>query len=180
MAYEVVATEERFRGHIISVVTDVVRMPGGGTGARDVVRHPGAVGIVAVDGDRNVLLIRQYRHAVRERLWEVPAGIRDVDGEPPERTAARELHEETGWEAGTITPLLVLHPTPGGSDERCEVFLGRDLREAAERPEVADEEADLEVRWVPLAEAVEWALDGRITNAMCLAGVLAAARVLTA
>lgn len=180
MAYDVLSSTERFRGHIVSVVTDVVRMPGGGTGERDVVRHPGAVGVVAVDDDLNVLLIRQYRHALRAALWEVPAGIRDVDGEPPERTAARELHEETGWEAATLTPLLTIHPTPGGSDERGEVFLGRDLREAADRPDVVDEEADLEVRWVPLAEAVEWALDGRITNAMCLAGVLAAARVLGA
>ena len=178
MAYEVVDSTVRFSGRVIRVVTDTVRMPGGSTAPRDVVRHPGAVGVIAVDDDRNVLLIKQYRHALGEAIWELPAGIRDVDGEEPVRTAARELHEETGWEAGTLTHLLTIHPTPGGSDECAEVFLGRDLSEAADRPDVVDEELDLEVRWLPLAEAVEWVLDGCITNAMCVAGVLAAARVL--
>lgn len=178
MAYEVLDSTERFAGRVIRVVTDVVRMPDGGTGERDVVRHPGAVGVLAVNDGNEVLLIKQYRHALREAIWELPAGIRDVDGEEPQRTAARELHEETGWEAGTLTHLLTIHPTPGGSDECAEVFLGRDLTEAADRPDVVDEELDLEVRWLPLTEAVEWVLDGRITNAMCVAGVLAAARVI--
>ena len=178
MAYEVIGSTERFSGHIVSVVTDVVRMPDGSTGERDVVRHPGAVGVVAVDDDLRVLLIKQYRHPVGAALWEVPAGIRDVAGEDPAATAARELHEETGWVAGSLTHLLTAHSTPGGSDERYEVYLGRDLREAPDRPEVHGEELDLEVRWVPLAEACEWVLDGRITNAMCVGGVLAAARVL--
>ena len=178
MTYEVLSSTERFAGRVIRVVTDVVRMPGGGTGERDVVRHPGAVGVVAVDDDLNVLLIKQYRHALRESIWEVPAGIRDVTGEDPERTAARELHEETGWTAGTLTHLVSAHTSPGCSDERFEVYLGRDLREAGDRPEVEDEEQDIEVRWVPLAEAVEWVRDGRVTNAMCVVGVLAAARAL--
>lgn len=178
MAYEVVSSQERFAGKIIKVVTDVVRMPDGEAAPRDVVRHPGAVGVVAVDDDLRVLLIKQYRHALRAAIWEVPAGINDVDGEAPERTAARELHEETGWAAGTLTHLLTAHSSPGCSDERYEVFLGRDLREAADRPDVTGEELDLVVRWVPLAEAVEWVMDGRITNGMCVAGVLAAARVL--
>ncbi|HVF05872.1 MAG TPA: NUDIX hydrolase [Frankiaceae bacterium] len=178
MAYEVVASVERFSGKIVSVRTDTVRMPGGGTGDRDVVVHPGAVGAVAVDDDLRVLLIRQYRHPVGGYLWEVPAGIRDVDGEDPADTARRELHEETGWAAGSWRHLFTGHPTPGGSTERFEVFLARDLREACDRPEVHGEEQDIEVRWVPLAEACEWVLDGRITNAMCATGVLAAARVL--
>lgn len=176
MAYEVLSTTERFAGRVIRVETDVVRMPDGGTVDRDVVRHPGAVGVVAVDDDRNVLLIKQYRHALRRAIWEVPAGIRDVDGEPPERTAARELHEETGWTAGSLTHLLTVHPTPGCSDECFEVYLGRDLAESADRPDVSEEESDLELRWLPLAEAVAWVEDGRITNAMCVTGVLAAAR----
>lgn len=177
-SYDVLETRHRFSGKIITVVTDVVRMPGGGTGERDVVRHPGAVGAVAVDAEHRVLLIKQYRHALRDRLWEVPAGIRDVDGEDPEETARRELHEETGWTARTWTHLASVHATPGASDECYEVYLARDLAESAERPDVVDEEADLELRWVPLADACAEVLDGRITNAMCAVGVLAAARVL--
>ena len=178
MTYEVVGSTERFSGRIISAVTDVVRMPDGGTGERDVVRHPGSVGVVAVDDDLRVLLIKQYRHPVGEALWEVPAGIRDVPDEDPQRTAARELHEETGWAAESYRHLCTGHPTPGCSDERFEVFLARGLRETDDQPETEGEEQDLELRWVPLAEACDWVLDGRITNAMCVAGVLAAARVI--
>jgi ADP-ribose pyrophosphatase len=176
-AYDVLDSRERFSGHIIKVVTDVVRMPGGGTGERDVVRHPGAVGALAIDGEGRALLIKQYRHAVGEALWEIPAGIRDVAGEPAEETARRELLEETGWTARTWSHLATIHSTPGGSDEVYEIFLARDLVEAAERPEVVDEEADLELRWVPLADACAQVLDGRITNAMCAIAVLAAARL---
>lgn len=178
MAYDVVSSTERFAGRIITVVTDVVRMPDGNTGERDVVRHPGAVGVVAVDDDLRVLLIKQYRHALATAIWEVPAGLRDVDGEDPAATAARELHEETGWAAGSYRHLLTGHPSPGCSDERFEVYLARDLRETDDRPAVEHEELDLEVRWVPLADACDWVLDGRITNSLCAAGVLAAARVL--
>ena len=178
MTYEVVSSTERFRGRIIRVVTDAVVMPDGSTADRDVVRHPGAVGVVPVDDDGNVLLIKQYRHALGAAIWEVPAGIRDVDGEDPERAALRELHEETGWTAETLTHLATVHPTPGCSDECFDVYLGRGLRESAGRPAVEGEEQDLELRWLPLAEAVAWALDGRITNAMCVTGVLAAARLL--
>ena len=178
MAWEVVGSTERFSGRIIRVVTDVVRMPDGGTGERDVVRHPGSVGVVAVDDNLDVLLIKQYRHPVGAALWEVPAGIRDVDGEDPQRTAARELHEETGWAAGEYRHLCAGHPSPGCSDERFEVYLARELHDTGQRPAGEHEESELELRWVPLAEACEWVLDGRITNAMCAAGVLAAARVL--
>lgn len=174
-SYEVVETRERFSGHIISVVTDTVRMPGGETAERDVVRHPGAVGAVAVDADGRVLLIKQYRHPVGEALWEVPAGIRDVEGEDPVETAKRELHEETGWTAGTWSHLATAHATPGGSDEVYEIYLAQDLTEG-ERPDAKHEEADLELRWVSLADACAEVLDGRITNAMCAIGVLAAAR----
>lgn len=179
-AYDVLGSRERFAGAIIRVVTDVVRMPGGGTGERDVVRHPGAVGALVVDDGGRVLLIKQYRHAVGTALWEIPAGIRDVDGEDPEETARRELLEETGWTARAWSHLVTIHSTPGGSDERYEVYLARDAAEAAERPEVTDEESDLELRWVPLAEACDEVLDGRITNGMCAVAVLAAARLLGA
>lgn len=179
-SYEVVDSRERFSGKIITVVTDTVRMPGGEPAERDVVRHPGAVGAVAVDDDGRVLLIKQFRHPVRAALWEVPAGIRDVGGEDPEETARRELLEETGWTAREWSHLATIHSTPGNSDERYEIFLACGLAEADERPEVKDEELDLELRWVPLADACAEVLDGRITNSMCAIGVLAAARRLGA
>ena len=178
MTYEVVKSEQRFAGHIIGLRTDTVRMPDGSTGDRDVVVHPGAVGAVAVDDELRVLLIRQYRHPVGDYLWEVPAGIRDVDGEDPATTAKRELHEETGWEARDWSHLATVHSTPGGSTERYEIYLARGLTEAADRPDLHGEEQDLELRWLPLAEACAWVLDGRITNGMCAVGVLAAARPL--
>jgi ADP-ribose pyrophosphatase len=178
VTYEVLDSKLRYTGRVIELRTDTVRMPGGGTGERDVVRHPGAVGAIAVNERTEVLLIKQYRHALARAVWEVPAGIRDVAGEEPEATARRELHEETGWTADTWTHLVTAHPTPGWSDECFEVYLARELRET-ERPDVEDEERDLELRWLPLADAVAWVLDGRITNAMCVAGVLAAARVLS-
>jgi ADP-ribose pyrophosphatase len=178
--YEVLASRVRHRGRVVELRTDTVRMPDGSSADRDVVRHPGAVGVAAVDGALRVLLIRQYRHAVGDYLWELPAGLRDVDGEDPEATARRELHEETGWTAATWTHLATVHATPGWSDERFEVYLGRDVAESAERPAVEDEEQDLELRWLPLAEACEWVADGRITNALCVVGVLAAARRLGA
>ncbi|HEX8002869.1 MAG TPA: NUDIX hydrolase [Mycobacteriales bacterium] len=175
-SYEVLDSRERFAGHVITVVTDTVRMPDGETAERDVVRHPGAVGAVAIDGAGRVLLIKQYRHALGTALWEVPAGIRDVDGEEPEETARRELLEETGWTAGDWSHLATIHSTPGCSDECYDVYLARDLAEADERPDVTGEELDLELRWVPLPDACAEVLDGRITNSMCAIGLLAAAR----
>jgi 8-oxo-dGTP pyrophosphatase MutT (NUDIX family) len=178
LTYEVLASEQRFAGRVIEVRTDTVRMPDGSTAARDVIHHPGAVGAAAVDADNRILLIKQYRHAVRAHLWELPAGIRDVDGEDPEATARRELHEETGWTAGTWSHLATALATPGCSDEAYEVYLARDVRETGDQPAVVDEEQDLELRWLPLAEACEWVSDGRITNGLCVIGVLAAARAL--
>jgi len=175
-SYDVLGTRERFSGKVVTVVTDTVRMPGGNTAERDVVRHPGSVGAVAIDAQGRVLLIKQYRHAVRAALWEVPAGIRDVEGEEPEETARRELLEETGWTARTWSHLATAHATPGGSDECFDIYLAQDVAESQDRPEVHDEELDLEVRWTPLAEACAEVLDGRITNAMAAIGVLAAAR----
>jgi ADP-ribose pyrophosphatase len=177
VTYEVVATQHRFTGHVVEVRTDTVVMPDGSECERDVAHHPGAAGAVAVNARGEVLLIRQYRHPLGRAIWEVPAGLCDVDGEDPLATARRELYEETGWAADTWTHLLAVHPTPGWADERFEVYLATDLREVPGERDLHGEEQDLELRWLPLPEAVEWVLDGRITNAMCVAGILAAARV---
>jgi ADP-ribose pyrophosphatase len=177
--YEVRAQHERFRGPVFRVVTDEVVMPGGKVVDRDYLQHVGAVGVVAVDGDGQVVLIRQYRHAVRRHLWEIPAGLTDVPGEALADVAARELAEETDLVAGRLEHLLELHTTPGCSNERIRLYLARDLRATTSGYERYDEEAELEVRRFPLAEAVSMALAGEITNGPTVAGILAAAHVLS-
>ncbi|GAA1380364.1 NUDIX domain-containing protein [Catellatospora chokoriensis] len=174
--YEVVGSTERFKGHIFRVVTDQVTMPGGGVAGRDVVRHVGAVGVVALDDAGRVVLVRQYRHPVGRYLWELPAGLIDVQGEGLAAAALRELAEEADLTAGRVDLLVDMFTTPGCSDEMIRVFLARDLVEAPERHVRTDEEADMQVDRVPLDDAVAMIFDGRITNGPAVGGLLAAAR----
>ena len=175
--FGILSTTERFRGHVISVYTDDVRMPGGGSAERDIVRHPGAVGIVALDDDERVLLVQQYRHAVRRHLWEPPAGLLDVEGERADVTAARELYEEAGYRAARWDVLVDLYQTPGGSDEALRLFLARDLTpvEPADRFLGEHEEADMPLSWVPIETAVDLVFSGRLHNCAAVAGILALA-----
>ncbi|GAA5052280.1 ADP-ribose pyrophosphatase [Thermocatellispora tengchongensis] len=175
--WEVLGTEERFRGRVIGVRTDTVRMPADAVADRDYVVHPGSVAVLALDEHDRVLLLRQYRHPVRHLLWELPAGIRDVDGEPPVETAARELAEEAAYRATTWHTLVDLFSSPGMTSERIRVFLARGLSEIPEHErdfEHHHEEIDMPVVWIPLAEAVEKALAGEIHNSPAVAGILAA------
>ncbi|WCN83799.1 NUDIX domain-containing protein [Micromonospora sp. LH3U1] len=176
--YEVRSREERYRGRIFDVVTEEVTMPGGGTGLRDLVRHVGAVAVVALDDAGQVVLIRQYRHPVGRHLWELPAGLMDVSGEELPAAALRELAEEVDLTAGQVDVLVDLHSSPGFTNELVRVFLARDLAEVpvAERHERHDEEADLQVVRIDLDEAVAMVLAGEITNASAVAGLLATAR----
>ncbi|AEV87227.1 ADP-ribose pyrophosphatase [Actinoplanes sp. SE50] len=176
--HETVGTVERYRGAIFDVVTDEVTMSDGGTAHRDVVRNKGAVVVVALDEDGRVVLIKQYRHAIGAKIWELPAGLRDVDGEDPAVTAARELAEEADLTAGRLEHLIELHTSPGFSTEHVLVYLARDLAPVpvADRFARHDEEADLEVVRVALDEAVAMIFRGEITNAAAVAGLLAAAR----
>jgi 8-oxo-dGTP pyrophosphatase MutT (NUDIX family) len=177
MSYPVEERTERFAGKVIRVRTDVVGMPGGSTAARDVVEHPGAVGVVALDPSGRVLLVRQYRHPVGRALWELPAGLLDEPGEPASAAAARELAEEAHLTAGRWDVLVDALTSPGMTDEAIRVFLARGLGEpAGERHRGEHEEAELELRWLPLNEAAELALAGGLENAMAVIGVLAAAR----
>ncbi|MFC6082882.1 NUDIX domain-containing protein [Sphaerisporangium aureirubrum] len=176
-SWEVLASAEHFRARVIAVATDKVRMPGDGAADRDYVRHPGSVAVLALDDEGRVLLLRQYRHPPRKLLWELPAGIRDVPGEPLVDCAARELAEEAGYRAKTWHTLLDILTSPGMSDERIRIFLARDLTELA--PGELDfvpqnEETDMPVVWVPLADAVSRALRGLIHNSPAVAGILAA------
>jgi ADP-ribose pyrophosphatase len=176
--YRVLDTEPVYEGHVISLVTDTVAMPGGGSSVREVVRHPGAVAVVALDDDDRVLLLRQYRHPVAQYLWELPAGLRDADGEPPLATARRELAEEAGLAAERWSLLVTTYSSPGFCDEQVLVYLAEGLSDAA-RPDgftAEHEELDLTLERVPLAEAVQRIFAGDIRNSAAVVGLLAAAQ----
>jgi ADP-ribose pyrophosphatase len=171
--YEVLASDTPFVGTVVSVRRDVVAMPGGTAGQRDVVVHPGAVAVVALRDDE-VLLVSQYRHPVGRRLEELPAGLLDVDGEPALAAAQRELAEEGGYEAHEWHVLLDVLTSPGMTDEAIRIYLARDLQ-PCHREVQEHEEVEMTARWQPLATAVQRALAGELENAACLLGVLAAA-----
>lgn len=172
--YAVQSSEVVFRGRVISVRKDIVTMPGDTTSQRDVVVHPGAVGVVALSAAGEVLLVTQYRHPVGRRLDELPAGLLDVAGEPYLQAAQRELMEEAGLAADTWHVLVDALTSPGGSDESLRLYLARDVHEV-ERSVQEHEEAEMTSAWVPLGEAVDRALAGTLENAMACLGVLAVA-----
>jgi 8-oxo-dGDP phosphatase len=164
-------------GRIVKVRQDTVQFPDGELAVREVVQHPGAVAIVAVDEQDRVLMIRQYRHPAGAMLWEVPAGLRDVAGEPLVETAKRELLEEVGYRAGDWRVLADYLSSPGITTERLRVFLARDLTvvPVAQREYVRQhEEAYLTVAWVPLADAVRGVLAGDLHNGVAIVGILSA------
>jgi ADP-ribose pyrophosphatase len=171
--FETADSETLYVGKIFALRADEVRMPGGTTARREVVEHYGAVAIVALDDERNVVLVRQYRHPVGRRLWELPAGLLDMGDEPPHDTAARELEEEAGLAAEQWRVLVDVISAPGFSDESVRVYLATGLTDVG-RPEAHDEEADLTVTRVPLDDAVQMVLAGEIVNSLAVAGILAA------
>lgn len=144
---------------------------------REFLDHPGAVAVIALDHQERVLLLRQYRHPVRSDLWEPPAGLRDVAGEPPVQTAARELAEEADLRAGRWHLLTEFFTTPGGSNEHICVYLARDLSPVPEDERFTreDEEAEMVPMWVPLDDAVDAVLTGRLASPSAAVGILAAA-----
>ena len=177
MPYEVRQRTERLRNKVFTIVTDEVVMPDGTTAERDYMVHVGAVGVVALDGEGRVALVHQYRPAVGKYLWELPAGLIDVEGEALVDAAARELAEEADLVAARWDLLAEVHTSPGCSNEKIRLFVARELSPvpAEHRHTRTHEEAELEVTWVPLDDAVSMALGGEITNAACLVGVLGAA-----
>jgi ADP-ribose pyrophosphatase len=166
-----------FRGRIWDVVSDDVTLPDGVTVCREYVRHPGAAAVIAVDAAGSVLLQRQYRHPARAQLWEPPAGLLDVPGEPPALTARRELAEEADLEASDWRHLVTFNSSPGGSSEVIHVFLARHLGEApADRRFVREaEEATLVSAWIPLDDAVGLVMANRLRSPTAVVGILAAA-----
>jgi 8-oxo-dGDP phosphatase len=173
-AWEVTATALPFEGAKTGVRTDDVVMPDGSVVRRDYQVHPGSVAVLALDEDDRVLVLSQYRHPVREKLWEIPAGLLDVPGENPLHAAQRELYEEAHVKAGDWRVLTDVYTTPGGSDEAVRIFLARDIGAAdGERFEVSEEEADMELARVPVPDLVRGVLAGELHNNCLVVGVLA-------
>lgn len=175
--YEVLGSEEVYAGRVISLRRDTVAMPGGGSSVREVVTHPGAVGVLALDDDGAVVMLKQYRHAIGQHLWELPAGLRDAEGEPPLQTAQRELAEEVGLAAQRWQLLTTSLSTPGFCDELVGLYLAEGLS-AVDRPEgftVEHEELDMTVERVPFDRALQMVFDGTVRNSLAVIGILAAA-----
>jgi len=177
---DVVQSTLRFHGRVWDIRTDLVDLGDGEQVERDLVVHPGAVAIIAVDDDRQVLLVRQYRHPVSALLWEPPAGLLDIAGEEPLAAAQRELFEEAGYRASRWSVLLDVFMSPGGSGESVRLFLAQGLTPvaAAERFLGEAEERTMITRWVPLAEARADIFSGDLHSPLCVMGILAVTRVL--
>ena len=160
-------SREVYKGRVLRLRVDTVALPNGKTSLREVVEHPGGVGILALDGD-DVLLVKQYRYAFSRVLTEIPAGKREP-GEDPFVTAQRELKEEIGAEAGRWTELGALIASPGCYGETLYLYMAEDLTFGETHP---DEDEFLEVLRVPFDEAVRQCMDGTLTDAKTVAAVL--------
>lgn len=161
-----------YRGRLLTVKTEEVKLATGRIALREIVEHPGAAAIVAMTTSREVLLVEQHRPGARGPLLEIPAGTIDP-GETPEECARRELQEETGYQARTIERLGGFYLCPGYSTEFLDVFLGTDLHPACRRPD-ADEELTLHL--VDFTEALTAIDIGQLRDAKTVAGLLLAAR----
>ena len=165
-------------GHTISTVVGEFEAPDGTRFERDMVRHPGAVSVVAVDENRVVTMVRQYRAAIDDQLLELPAGKRDVSGEAPELTARRELVEEVGLRAGRLELLAEFYNSPGFCDERSFTYLALDL-EPCETDLQGPEEQAMTIERVSLDDVPDLIRAGRITDAKSIIGLLMAREVLS-
>ena len=162
--FELVSEEQIAEGFRFTVARATFRATDGSTFERHIVHHPGAVGVIPLHDDGTVTLVTQYRAALDRDLIEVPAGIRDVEGEDDATTAARELVEEAGLEAGHLELLARFHNSPCFSDENVALYLATDLRPVPHDPQGIEEEA-MVIERVPLAEALADIDAGRITDA---------------
>lgn len=140
---------------------------------REFVQHPGAVAVLALNDQGQVLMIKQYRHPVRELLWEIPAGLLDVSGESAPVAAQRELIEETGYQAASLEPLIDFYTTPGGNNEKISVFLARNLSFVGRPPLQEGEERELVVEWFDIDEAVRSVLSSEIKSPSAVVAIMA-------
>ncbi|MEU9578005.1 NUDIX hydrolase [Streptomyces chilikensis] len=171
--WEIRSSSTPFTGNKTSVRTDEVVMPDGTVAGRDYQVHPGSVAVLALDDEDRAVVLRQYRHPVRQKLWEIPAGLLDVPGENPLHAARRELYEEAHVKAEDWRVLADVYTTPGGCDEAVRIFLARGLSDAeGDRFEVEHEESDMELARVPVADLVRGVLSGELHNNCLVVGVL--------
>ncbi|GAA2196507.1 NUDIX hydrolase [Sinomonas flava] len=173
----VLSSHTVYEGRIWDVRSDAFELSeGSGTLHRDFIDHPGAVAVLPMDDDGRILLLRQYRHPVGMDLWEIPAGLLDVDGESNLAAAARELAEEADLAADEWHVLAEFFTSPGSSSEAIRVYLARGLHEVPhhERHTRTDEESEIEFAWVDLDDAVRAVLEGRLHNPSAAVAVLAA------
>lgn len=161
------------QGFLVELVEATIDVPDGTTVTREIVRHPGAVGVVAVNADGDVVMERQYRAALDAELLEIPAGKRDVPGEPPLVTAQRELVEEVGIQARTWSELASFHNSPGFTDEHSTLFLATDLVEVPSNVQGPEEEAMVIVK-VPLASVWDLVASGDLVDAKSILGLVLA------
>jgi ADP-ribose pyrophosphatase len=173
-AAEVIESEVVYRGNVWNIVKDRFRL-GDDIISREYMAHTGAVAILAIDERDRVLLIKQYRHPIRMRDWELPAGLLDIAGESALVAAKRELAEEADLVAETWDLLGEFSTTSGGSNEVVRVFLARGVSSTPEMFSRTEEEAGIEVRWVPLDEIVDAVLSRDLQNSILIVGALMAA-----
>ena len=174
IALDVLKSEVVFAGRIWDVLRETFDYNGEPL-VREFVKHPGAVAVVAINERQEVLLIKQYRHPVGEYLWEVPAGLLDVEGESLEEAAKRELLEETGFVAENWQLLNSFHTTPGGNSETIHIFLAQELRHQGHDLDLEGEEVDMQVDWVPLTDAVSSILKSEMRSPSASVGIMALA-----
>lgn len=170
MSFELIRSETLLEGRAFKVRRDTLKTPDGRETKLEIVDHGGSVVVVPVDEENNILFVRQYRHAAKADLLELPAGTRH-DEEPFEECAAREIREETGMEAGLLQKIGEFYLAPGYSTERMAVFLATGLKD---NPLQADEDEFLDVEKIPLQKAIEMAERGEVLDAKSLAALLLA------
>ncbi|MDF9407315.1 NUDIX hydrolase [Pelotomaculum isophthalicicum JI] len=169
---EILLTKRIYEGNNVNLRVDTISLPGGRTAIREVVEHSGAVAIVPVNEKGEILLVRQYRHAVGKSLLEIPAGKLEP-GESMTDCAGRELLEETGYEAASLHRLISFFSTPGFTNEMLHLFLATGLTYVGQKP---DDDEDIDLVIMPFERAIELVWEGEICDAKSIAGILAVAR----
>jgi ADP-ribose pyrophosphatase len=155
------------RGRVFDLVKEQVALPNGMTADMEVIRHPGAAAVLGLTAENQILMLKQYRHAIGETIWEIPAGTLEPD-ESPLACAQRELVEESGFSASRWNPLGNIRPVPGYSDESISLFLARDLKPSRQH---LDADEIIQVHRVPFDEVMDMIADGRIQDAKTISAV---------
>lgn len=167
MGEEILHSEYLYRGKVLNLKVNQVRLSNKNVVIREIIEHRGAAVIVAIDDQQRLLMVRQYRSAAGKELLEIPAGTLN-SGEDPALCATRELKEETGYQAAQWEPLGYLYPSPGFSTEKMYLYRARQLTLATASPE---EDEEITVEWVPLPQAVDMIASGEIVDAKTIIGI---------